>query len=74
MDTHNASKPHESSELMFVEVEIYGHSPLSLIDLGAIHNFTSKDLAEKLGVIVDKRKKGLQKAVNSEIRPLHEVA
>lgn len=47
---------------------------ITLIDIGAIHNFISNDLAKKLRVIVDKRKKGLQKAMNSETQPRHEVA
>lgn len=60
----------ETQNLMFVEVEIHGHSVSALVDMGATHNFMSEDLAKESGVVITRKDKGFMKAINTEAKKI----
>ncbi|GKE80525.1 putative retrotransposon gag domain, aspartic peptidase domain protein [Tanacetum coccineum] len=59
--------------LQYVEATINGVKVRALVDSGVTHNFVAVDEAKRLGINATKGS-GTIKAVNSEAKPIHEVA
>ncbi|ERN13245.1 hypothetical protein AMTR_s00040p00232750 [Amborella trichopoda] len=62
-----------SKGLMYIETYINRKAAKAMIDMGATHNFVSKDEAKRLGLWFAEET-GWVKAVNSRAKPIHDTA
>lgn len=59
--------------LMFVQIVVSGRKVLTLIDIGATHNFISKGMIKELGLKTEINI-SMIKAVNSQVRQVESIS
>lgn len=59
-------------ELMYVNLDINGMATIAVVDIGATHNFISREEAKQLGLKLEKDSSKM-KAINYEAKPIHNV-